>query len=362
MTKTINGIQVPQRADFVGSFLRPTDLNDSNRDEYVAQLVEKQKELGYTLITDGEFNRTFWHLDFFWGFGGVTHELGGDIAFNGETARLDRVYLTGKLTAQSHPFIEAYKKLKKYENDKHIAKLTIPAPAQLFQQLNLPKNFLGTRAIYPNINDLINDIAAVYRDFIHQFYAVGGRYLQLDDCSWGAILGASDSISSQRYKELGSNLDNVKEQLLTVNNLAIEGHPEDLVIATHICRGNYHSTRASEGDYFTVAPFLLAQENVDAFYLEFDDARSGSFEPLKYVADGKKVVLGLVTTKSPRLENKDTVIARIHEAEKYIPLDRLCLSPQCGFASCEIGNKLTELEQWNKLKLVKEIAETVWGK
>ena len=141
-----------------------------------------------------------------------------------------------------------------------------------------------------------------------------------------------------------------------------DNRPEGLTITTHVCRGNYHSTWASEGDYFTVAPFLLAQENVDAFYLEFDDARSGSFEPLKYVADGKKVVLGLVTTKSPRLENKDTVIARIHEAEKYIPLDRLCLSPQCGFASCEIGNKLTELEQWNKLKLVKEIAETVWGK
>ena len=152
------------------------------------------------------------------------------------------------------------------------------------------------------------------------------------------------------------------EHHLRLNNLALKDRPEGLTITTHVCRGNYHSTWASEGDYFTVAPFLLAQENVDAFYLEFDDARSGSFEPLKYVVDGKKVVLGLVTTKSPRLEDKDTVIARIHEAEKYIPLDRLCLSPQCGFASCEIGNKLTELEQWNKLKLVKEIAETVWGK
>ena len=127
------------------------------------------------------------------------------------------LYFTGKLTAQPHPFIEAYKKLKKYEDDKHIAKLTIPAPAQLFQQLNLPKNFLGTRAIYPNINDLINDIAAVYQDFIRQFYAVGGRYLQLDDCSWGAILGSSNSISSQRYKELGSNLDDVKELAMRVN-------------------------------------------------------------------------------------------------------------------------------------------------
>ena len=135
-----------------------------------------------------------------------------------------------------------------------------------------------------------------------------------------------------------------------------------MALTTHVCRGNYHSIWASRGGYAPIAPILFAHENVDAFYLEFDDERSGNFEPLQYVAEGKKVVLGLITTKSPRLEDKAAVIARIHEAEKYIPLDRLCLSPQCGFASCEIGNKLTDLEQWNKLKLVKEIAEEVWGK
>ena len=154
----------------------------------------------------------------------------------------------------------------------------------------------------------------------------------------------------------------MQEEYLRLNNLAIAGKPEDLALTTHVCRGNYHSTWASRGGYAPIAPILFAHENVDAFYLEFDDERSGSFEPLQYVADGKKVVLGLITTKSPRLEDKSAVIARIHEAEKYIPLDRLCLSPQCGFASCEIGNKLTDLEQWNKLKLVKEIAEEVWGK
>ena len=154
----------------------------------------------------------------------------------------------------------------------------------------------------------------------------------------------------------------MQEEYLRLNNLAIEGKPADLALTTHVCRGNYHSTWASQGGYAPVAPFLFAQENVDAFYLEFDDERSGNFEPLKHVAEGKKVVLGLVTTKNPRLEDKQAVIDRIHEAARYIPLDRLCLSPQCGFASCEIGNKLTEMQQWAKLALVKEIAEEVWGK
>lgn len=174
-------------------------------------------------------------------------------------------------------------------------------------------------------------------------------------------MGTSDSISSQRYKELGSNLDNVKEQLLTVNNLAIEGHPEDLVIATHICRGNYHSTWFNSGAYDSVADWAFARENVDILYLEYDDERSGGFEPLAKVSPNKHVVLGLITTKRPELEDEDKVIARIHEAAKYIPLERLSLSPQCGFASCAIGNKLTVEQQWAKLQLVERISKKVWG-
>ena len=152
----------------------------------------------------------------------------------------------------------------------------------------------------------------------------------------------------------------MKEALLDVNNRALEGHPADLTVNTHVCRGNFHSTWACEGGYDDVADFLLARENVDAFFLEFDDARSGGFEPLAKVPAGKKVVLGLVTTKSAALEDPESVIARIREAEKYVPLENLCLSPQCGFASCEIGNKLTEDEQWAKVRLVREIAEQVW--
>lgn len=357
MSKEIKGIQVPQRANFVGSFLRPHDLSDENREQYVAELVGKQKQLGYNIITDGEFNRQFWHLDFFWGFGGVAHEPGGDVKFNGEVARLDRVYLTGKLTSKPHPFIDAYRRVKKYEDADCIAKLTIPAPAQFFQQLTIPQNFLGTRAIYENLDELVQDIAAVYRDFIRQFYAVGGRFLQLDDCTWGAVVGEA---AAQRYERLSPNLDDVKELLLKVNNLALEGRPADLVVASHICRGNYHSTWFNSGSYDSVADWVFARENVDVLFLEYDDERSGGFEPLGKVSPDKHVVLGLITTKRPDLEDKQRIIARIREASKYIPLDRLSLSPQCGFASCAIGNKLTPDEQWAKLKLVREIAEEVW--
>jgi methionine synthase II (cobalamin-independent) len=357
MAKVINGIQVPQRADFVGSFLRPENLSENTRDQLVKELTDKQKELGFHVITDGEFNRTFWHLDFFWGFGGVAHEPGGDVTFNGETARLDKVYLTGKLTAKQHPFIEAFKRVKKFEDAQSVAKLTIPSPAQFFQQLTVPQNYLGTRAIYNDLNDLIRDIAAVYQDFIRQFYDAGGRFLQLDDCTWGAVVGEA---ASQRYARLSPNLDEVKDLLLKVNNLALEDRPADLLVASHICRGNYHSTWFNSGAYDSVADWVFARENVDVLYLEYDDERSGGFEPLSKVSADKHVVLGLITTKRPELENKQQIINRIREASKYIPLDRLSLSPQCGFASCAIGNKLTQEEQWAKLKLVREIADEVW--
>ena len=211
---------------------------------------------------------------------------------------------------------------------------------------------------YDTNEELIRDIAIAYQDVIKQFYEAGCRNLQLDDCTWGAIVGDA---AKQRYQLLGMDLEDIKKQLLEVNNLALEGKPDDMVINSHICRGNYHSTFFASGAYDSVADYVFAKENVDALYLEYDDERSGGFAPLAKVSNDKKVVLGLITTKTPELEDKETVIARIHEAAKYIPLDRLYLSPQCGFASCEIGNKLTEEEQWAKLKLVKEIAEEVWG-
>ena len=366
-------LKTPFRYDFVGSFLRPQALkdakakyqnNDITKDEYdkivneeITKLVAKQKELGFHAITDGEFRRTFWHLDFMWGFEGVEHKAtGGGVPFNDELAVLDDTYLIGKFKAKAHPFVEYFKFLKQFEDENTVAKYTIPAPAQTYLQFIVPGSIEKTRRFYETNEELIEDIGKAYQNVIKQFYDAGCRNLQLDDCSWGSAIG--DSANQDAF---GIDIKEFKEQLLNVNNLALENKPDDLVITSHICRGNYHSTFFSSGAYDPVADYVFARENVDALLLEYDDERSGSFEPLAKVSADKKVVLGLITTKSPKLEDKNEVIKRIYEADKYISLDRLCLSPQCGFASCEIGNKLTEEEQWAKLKLVTEIAEEVWG-
>lgn len=369
-------ITSPYRYDFVGSFLRPENLKQARKDfkagklgkeqlttiedEAIRDLVAKQKKAGYHIITDGEYRREYWHLDFMWGFEGIGHkQTGSGVQFSGELAALEDTFLTGKIKAVPHPFVEYFKFLKQFEDENTVAKYTIPAPAQTFQQMIVPQNFETTRKFYKTNEELINDIGLAYQAVIKQFYDAGCRNLQLDDCTWGAIVGDA---AKQRYESLGIDLEDVKKQLLAINNLAVENKPADITITSHICRGNYHSTFFTSGPYDSVADYVFAQENVDALLLEYDDERSGGFEPLAKVSPNKKVVLGLITSKKPELEDKQTVIDRIHEATKYIPLDRLCLSPQCGFASCEIGNKLTEAEQWAKLALVKEIAEEVWGK
>lgn len=367
-------IKSPYRYDFVGSFLRPENLKQARKDfkagkitreqltaiedEAIRSLVAKQKAAGYHIITDGEYRREYWHLNFMWGLEGVGHEqTGSGVQFNGELAALEDTFLTGKVKAAPHPFVEYFKFLKQFEDEETVAKYTIPSPAQTFQQMIVPQNYQNTRKFYPTNEELINDIGLAYQNVIKQFYEAGCRNLQFDDCTWGAIVGDA---AKQRYKSLGIDIEDVKKQLLAVNNLALENKPADMTITSHICRGNYHSTFFTSGPYDSVADYVFAQEKVDALLLEYDDARSGGFAPLAKVSPDKKVVLGLITSKKPDLEDKETVIARIHQAAEYIPLDRLCLSPQCGFASCEIGNKLTEEEQWAKLALVKEIAEEVW--
>ena len=365
----------PFRYDYVGSFLRPEKLKTARvdfeagnlskdelksvEDEAIRELVENQKAAGYHVITDGEFRRATWHLDFMWGFDGVGHSKTEEgLPFHGEQAMIDDTYLVGKIgLSGEHPFVEHFRFVKGLTDENTVAKQTIPAPAQFLAQLIMPFARANTEKYYEDFSELEEDLVKGYKTAIRQLYDAGCRNLQFDDCTWGMLV---DPAAKAIYMTDDEGLKKIQKQYLDINNRAIEGKPEDLIINTHVCRGNFHSTYASSGAYDDVSAVLFAQENVDAFYLEFDDERSGGFEPLKAVSGDKKVVLGLVTTKSPKLENKDKVIARIHEAAKYVPLDRLFLSPQCGFASCEIGNKLTEEEQWAKLQLVKDIAKEVW--
>ena len=367
--------QIPFRYDFVGSFLRPANLKAAREgfengkisadelkaveDKEIERLINKQKELGYHVITDGEFRRATWHLDFMWGFDGVAHEkTKTGLPFHGEDAMIDDTYLCGKVgLSKVHPFVEHFKFVKHFEDENTVAKQTIPAPAQFIEQMIMPFALENTSKYYDSTHKLAEDIANGYKKVIADLYDAGCRNLQLDDCSWGMLV---DPRAEELFGTDKKGLKDIQELLVEINNLAIEDKPNDMTITTHVCRGNFHSTYASAGAYDSVAEVLFEKENVDAYYLEFDDERSGGFEPLAQVNGDKKVVLGLITTKSPKMENKADVIARIKEAQKYISLDRLCLSPQCGFASCEIGNKLTEEEQWAKLQLVKEIAEEVW--
>ena len=365
----------PFRYDYVGSFLRPESIKKARTDfevgaitaeqlreienHAIRDLIAKQKIAGYHVITDGEFRRSYWHLDFMWGFHGIQKiELDHGYFFHGEETTHGSIAVTGKISGENHPFVEDFKFVKQFEDENTVAKQTIPAPAQLLAELFREDNGKNTLKFYPDIEELIQDIAKAYRTVISELYAVGCRNIQFDDCTWGMFC---DKQYWEARQSGNVSVDEVAAQYLRLNNLAISGKPEDLVLTTHVCRGNYHSTWASSGGYEPIGKYLFAEENVSTFYLEFDDERSGGFEPLRFVAKDKKVVLGLITSKLPVLEDKQQVIARIHEAAKYISLDRLYLSPQCGFASCEIGNKLTEEEQWAKLALVKEIAEDVWG-
>ena len=372
----MSNLKTPFRYDFVGSFLRPERLKEARRafdngdigydelkkveDETITELVSKLKELGYHVITDGEFRRATWYLDFMWALDGVGHKpTKTGLPFHGEDALVDDTYLVGKLKLSGeHPFVDHFRFVKQFEDENTVAKQTIPSPAQFLAQFLFPFNLESTFAQYESEEAFIDDVVEVYNEFIRQLYDAGCRNLQLDDCTWGMFTNKSGSILFGTTKE---GTVEVQKKYKDVNNRVIDAAPDDLVVTTHVCRGNYHSTYISSGPYDAVADVLLGEENVSAFCLELDDERSGGFEPLAKVPEDKKVVLGLVTTKRPELEDKAVLHARIKEASKYVPLERLYLSPQCGFASCEIGNKLTEEEQWAKLRLVKEVAEEVWG-
>lgn len=361
----------PYRAEVVGSYLRPAEIKQARKqfeageidaaalraveDEAIRKVVTQQRENGLQVVTDGEFRRAWWHFDFFDGLEGVErYEAGQGIQFNGVQTKARGVKVTGKLGFGNHPMLEDFRFLQSVSGDA-VAKMTIPSPSVL--------HFRGGRKmidadVYPDLDVYFDDLAQTYRDAINAFYDAGCRYLQLDDTVW-AYLCSDDQ--KQQIRERGENPEELARTYARVLNKAIEGKPDDLVIGLHVCRGNFRSTWISEGGYEPVAEILFGGVNIDAFFLEYDNERSGGFEPLRFLKPGKQqVVLGLITTKTGELEAVETVEKRIREAAQFVSLDQICLSPQCGFASTEEGNSLTEEQQWAKLRLVVDVASRIW--
>lgn len=361
----------PYRADIVGSFLRPQAIKQARlqfadgeinaqqlrsvEDAEIRRVVQHQCDCGLHVVTDGEFRRAWWHFDFFDGLQGVErYDSEQGIQFNGVQTRAHGVRVTGKLGFGEHPMLEDFRFLKSISGDA-TPKMTIPSPSVL--------HFRGGRkdidaTVYPNLEDYFNDLADTWRDAIRAFYDAGCRYLQLDDTVWAYL--CSDE-QRRQVRERGDCPDELAAIYADVLNRALEGKPDDLIIGLHVCRGNFRSTWISEGGYEPVAEILFGRVKVDAFFLEYDNDRSGDFAPLRFVPKGEqKVVLGLITTKNGELENPEGVKARVAEAANFVSLDQICLSPQCGFASTEEGNSLSEQQQWDKVRLVTGIAAQVW--
>ncbi|HDJ1438489.1 cobalamin-independent methionine synthase II family protein [Serratia rubidaea] len=359
-------------ADVVGSLLRPAALKSARQqfqrgeidaaqlrsveDEQIRQAVDKQRQLGLAVVTDGEFRRAWWHFDFLEGLDGVQgYDAEQGIQFNGVQTKARSVKVTGKLGFNpQHPMLADFRFLQQIAGDAQ-PKMTIPSPSVL--------HFRGGRqaidsAVYPQLDAYFADLAQTYRDAIRAFYDAGCRYLQLDDTVW-AYLCSDDQ--RRQIRERGEDPDQLARIYADVLNTAIAGKPDDLTIGLHVCRGNFRSTWISEGGYEPVAEILFGQVNIDAFFLEYDNERSGGFEPLRFIKPGKqKVVLGLITTKDGELENPEQVKQRLQEAAQYVAPEQLCLSTQCGFASTEEGNSLSEQQQWDKLSSVVSIAGQVW--
>ncbi|NVY96023.1 5-methyltetrahydropteroyltriglutamate--homocysteine S-methyltransferase [Lactobacillus sp. DCY120] len=369
----------PFRADVVGSFLRPTELKQARadfsqgqitasqlkqvEDQAISELLAKEEEAGLQAVTDGEFRRSWWHLDFFWGFQGIQKKQAQTgYLFHDETTRAETVELTRPLTGENHPFVEHFQFTRDHASSQVQVKQTIPAPAQFLAELQRPENRANVAQYYPNDQELTAAIVKSYQKVIQDLYQAGLQTLQLDDCTWGSLADRGAHPKHQpNYGLQPEEVPAAKEEFVALNNAVLTGLPTDLTVNTHICRGNYHSTWANTGGYDFVADPLFTKEKVQAYYLEYDSQRAGDFTPLAQIRRNQLVVLGLVTSKSGTLETPDQLVARIEEASQYVDLDRLCLSPQCGFASTEEGNILTEDQQWKKIELIKKVAQQVWG-
>ena len=368
--------KAPFRLDHVGSFLRPERLKEARakfnageitaeelervENEEIIALIEKEKELGLKSVTDGEFRRAFWHLDFLENLEGV--ELVEvdhfSVQFKDKDVKPKTLRIVGKVDfSEDHPFVKHFKFLKEHAGDTPV-KLTIPSPSMLHLITQVrEKNYVPIERYKDNEALFYDDVVAAYRKVLQCFYDLGCRNIQLDDTSWGEFCALD---KREAYEARGFDLEQIARDYVDVLNRVIEWKPEDLVVNMHICRGNFRSTWFSSGGYEPVAKTLFGHCRVDGFFLEYDSDRAGDFTPLRYIKD-QKVVLGLITSKSGDLEDKGEVIARIKEASQYVPLEQLCLSPQCGFSSTEEGNILTIEAQWDKLKLIDEIVHEVWG-
>jgi 5-methyltetrahydropteroyltriglutamate--homocysteine methyltransferase len=361
----------PFRADHVGSLLRTAPLKDARakhaqgaitaaqlkeiEDREIEKVIKKQEEIGLKLATDGEFRRSWWHFDFFKGLDGITpYTTEGGIQFRGVQTKAEGIKIAGKLGFSGHPMLDHFKFLKSHA--RVTPKMTIPAPSTLhFRQ----GRSSISKELYPTLDPFFDDLAAAYRAAIRAFYDAGCRYLQLDDTAWAMVCDPSERAHS---KERGDDPETLPKRYAQLTNAALAGKPADMAITMHSCRGNFRSTFIASGGYEFVAEQLLANTGLDGYFLEYDSERAGGFEPLRFFPKGnKQLVLGLVTSKSGKLEGKDAIKRRIDEATKYIALDQLCLSPQCGFASTEEGNVLAEDEQWAKLRMIVELADEAWS-
>ena len=360
----------PFRADHVGSLLRSAAIKEARgkrqqgkidagefkqiEDREIEKIVAKQKAIGLQLATDGEFRRSWWHFDFYGLLdGGELREVESGIQFQGVQTKAQAPHIVGTLGfPSSHPMLEHFRFLKAHSQA--TPKMTIPSPSVLhFRAASV------NAELYPDRDALFAALAAVYRQAVKAFYEAGCRYLQFDDTAW-AYLCSKDEV--QKARQRGTDVKNLPEAYARMINRVLEAKPRDMTITTHICRGNFRSTWITSGGYEPVAEVLFGSCNYDGYFLEYDSDRAGGFEPLRFVPKGgKQIVLGLITTKTGALEKKEDVKRRIGEAEKYVALEQLCLSPQCGFASTEEGNILAEDEQWKKLSLAVEIANEIWG-
>ena len=367
----------PFRADHVGSLLRPDRLRDARaafkagdldadalravEDDAIREVITLQRDAGLQTVTDGELRRTSWHMDFIYSLGGITQVEGESlhVRFHDEQGEYDyappAMKVAEKVTLRETVFAEAFAFLRENAHEGQTPKLTIPSPSMVHYRGG---NSSIDHDVYPDLDEFWADLTSAYNAQMRGVYELGGRYLQLDDTSLAYV---NDPAQREHIEAIGGDPEHLHESYIRNINRALAGRPDDLAVTTHLCRGNNQSMWAAEGGYDFVAEALFNDLAVDGYFLEYDDERSGTFEPLRFVPKGKVVVLGLVTTKKPTLEDKDLLKRRIEEASHYVDLDQLCLSPQCGFSSTEEGNKLSIAEQAAKLELIVETASEVWG-